>query len=217
MRGRVAAAGRQLLAVGLLLVLTAGCTAPAGDDATRSGQLDAGGYVGGTSLPEPYVLPDETLTDTEGNAYNLVNSPSKPVTLMFFGYTHCPDVCVGVLSDVATALQRMPAASRDHIQVLFVTTDPERDTGAVIQRYLGQFDRTFIGLTGSASTISAVADQVGVEIEGRNPLPDGGYEIGHSAQVIGFDRRHRGVVLWTPPTPIGDLAADLTLLVARQQ
>jgi protein SCO1/2 len=216
-RRRVATAGLQLLAVGLLLVLTAGCTAPADDGATLQGRLDAGGYVGGTSLPEPYVLPDETLTDTAGNAYNLVSSPSKPVTLMFFGYTHCPDVCVGVLSDVATALQRIPAASRDQIQVLFVTTDPERDTGAVIQRYLEQFDPTFIGLTGSPTAISTVADQVGVEIEGRNPLPDGGYEVGHSAQVIGFDRRHRGVVLWTPSTAIGDLAADLTLLVARQQ
>lgn len=201
----------------LLLVVTTGCTAPVRETAVVRGQSDLGGYRGGTSVPEPYRMPDKTLHDTSGADYNLLTSPSKPVTLVFFGYTHCPDICSGVLSDVASALSRMPAGTRDQIQLLFITTDPARDSGRVIASYLKRFDPGFLGLTGPLGTIKAVAGRVGVDIEGTQKLPDGGYEVGHSAQVIGFDRHRRGVVLWTPSTPIGDLAQDFDLLVSQQQ
>jgi protein SCO1/2 len=202
---------------GLLLAWTVGCTAPAPQSNVIGGTGDPAGFHGGESLPEPYVLPDQTLTDTSGHDYNLATSPSKPVTLMFFGYTHCPDVCVGVLSDVAAALARIPDADSDQIQLLFVTTDPARDSPKVIGRYLDAFDPDFIGLTGQLSTIRSVAGRVGVDVQGMRKLPSGGYDVPHSTQVIGFDKEHRGVVLWTPSTPIGDLAADFRLLVARQQ
>ena len=217
MTRRTAAPAARALLLALLLGLVVGCTAPVKETAIVRAQSDPGGYRGGASLPEPYRMPNRTLTDTAGHPYNLSTSPSKPVTLMFFGYTHCPDVCVGVLSDVATALTRMPAGSRDQIQTLFVTTDPARDSEKAIQAYLARFDPTFIGLTGEMSTIKAVAERVGVDIEGKNKLASGGYEVGHSAQVIGFDKQLRGVVLWTPSTPIGDLAQDFQLLVAKQQ
>ena len=200
-----------LLAVGL--VLLAGCTVAPEKDAEH-GYADPAGYQGGTSLPEPYSMPDITLTDTAGQPYNLASSPSKPVTLLFFGYTKCPDVCVTVLADVATALQRMSSADRDHIQVVFVTTDPARDDGRRIRAYLDRFDPAFVGLTGRLATIKKAAVQVGVNIEGTKKLPSGGYEIGHSAQVIGFDHAS-GVVLWTPETPIAALKHDFSLLVER--
>jgi protein SCO1/2 len=201
-----------LLAMGLVL-LVSGCTAPtehSGDPANG----DVEGYLGGTSLPEPYAMPDVTLTDTAERPYSLTTSPSRPVTLMFFGYSKCPDVCITVLSDVATALQRLEAADREHIQVIFVTTDPARDKPAVIRKYLDGFDPTFVGLTGSMATIKRAAGQVGVDIEGMKKLPSGGYEVGHSSQVIGFDRT-AGVVLWTPETPIADLKHDFALLVEK--
>ena len=202
-----------LLAVGLFLFV--GCTA-APERSTGNGYADPAGYQGGSSLPEPYTMPDITLTDTSGRPYNLASSPSRPVTLLFFGYTKCPDVCVTVLADLATALQRMPSADRDHIQVVFVTTDPARDNGKQIRAYLDRFDPTFIGLTGRLATIKKAAGQVGVDIEGMERLPSGGYEVGHSAQVIGFDRAS-GVVLWTPETPIAALMHDLSLLVERSR
>lgn len=214
---RASGTGLRVLLVGLLLVLTIGCTAPTPKNAVVTRDADPAGFVGGTSLPQPYVMPDQTLTDTSGNAYNLRTSPSKPVTLMFFGYTHCPDVCIGVLSEVATALARMSESSRDRVQLVFVTTDPARDSEQVIRAYLDRFDPSFIGLTGELATIKRVAGRVGVDIQGMNRLPSGGYEVGHSAQVIGFNREHQGVVLWTPSTPIGDLTRDFELLVAKQQ
>lgn len=202
--------------LGLLLLWSVGCTA-ASKPGVDGEDADARGYLSGVPLPVPYTMPDHTLTDTSGHAYNVRTSPSRPVTLVFFGYTHCPDVCLGVLSEVATALSRMPDAARDQVQMLYVTTDPARDTPEVMGSYLAHIDSSFIGLTGTPSTIRAVADQVGVDILGTNRLPDGGYEVAHTAQLTGFDKEHRGVVRWTPSTPIGDLTQDVELLVARQQ
>jgi protein SCO1/2 len=203
-----------LVAVGLLM-LVSGCTRPT-PQTPGYVSADPEGYVGGSSLPQPYTMPDVSLTDTAGRPYNLATSPSRPVTLMFFGYTKCPDVCITVLSDLALALQRLDAAERDHIQVVFVTTDPARDKPAVIRKYLDGFDPTFVGLTGSLATIKQAAGQVGVDIEGMKKLPSGGYEVGHSSQVIGFNRTS-GVVLWTPETAIADLKHDFALLVEKSR
>ncbi len=198
-----------------LVLLVVGCTSP--NPTVARTDPDPAGFSGGTSLPEPYELPAATLTDTSGNSYNLATSPSKPVVLLFFGYSHCPDVCVTVLADVAQALNRMPTSDRDQIQMIFITTDPARDKPRVIARYLERFDPSFIGLTGDLSAIKAVAGRVGVDIEGMRRLPSGGYEVGHSAQVIGFDQDRKGVVLWTPETPIADLEKDFGLLVERSR
>lgn len=214
---RATSATLQVLVLGMLLVLATACTAASRPDATVTRNGDSGGYRSGTSVLDPYVLPDRILTDTAGNAYNLRTSPSRPVTLLFFGYTHCPDVCADVLAQTASALGRLPQSARDQVQLIFITTDPARDSPRVIERYLDRFDPDFLGLTSDLATVEAVADRVGVEVEGRQRLPGGGYEVGHGAQLIGFDHRRRGVVMWTPSTPVGDLTADLGLLVARQQ
>jgi protein SCO1/2 len=207
-------AAGTLLVVGVLLFLL-GCTSS--QQLAASADPDPGGYHGGTSVPEPYRLPDKILTDTAGRPYNIMTSPSKPVLLLFFGYSHCPDVCNTVLADVASALNRMNPAARDQIQMVFITTDPARDTPAVVRSYLGRFDPTFVGLTGQLATIKAIASRVGVDIEGMRKLSSGGYEVGHSAQVIGFDRQRKGVVFWTPQTPIADLKYDFGLLVDRSR
>ncbi len=210
-RRRTSPAACAVLVLSLLLVV--GCTAPT---KVADSNADPAGYLGGTSLPQPYTMPDLSLTDTGGGSYNVASSPSKPVTLMFFGYTHCPDVCIAVLADVALALKGLNPAVRDQVQVVFVTTDPARDTPKPIRTYLDRFDASFIGLTGSLPAIKSLAGQVGVDIEGMKKLPSGGYEVGHSAQVTGFDRTS-GVVLWTPGTSIGDLKHDVTLLVDRSR
>jgi protein SCO1 len=204
----------SLLAIGVLLLIS-GCTAaPSGPTGHRD--ADPAGYAGGSSLPEPYSMPEVSLIDTSGRPYNLSTTPSKPVTLLFFGYTHCPDVCIAVLSDVSLALQRLAPADRDQIQLVFVTTDPARDQEKQIRRYLDRFNPSFVGLTGPMSTIKRAASDVGVDIEGKKKLPSGGYEVGHSAQVIGFSR-NSGVVIWTPGTPVAALKHDFALLVERSR
>ena len=204
----------SLLALGVLLLISGCAAAPTTPTGQRN--ADPAGYTGGSSLPEPYPMPEVSLTDTSGRPYNLSTTHSKPVTLLFFGYTHCPDVCVAVLSDVSLALQRLAPADRDQIQMIFITTDPARDQEKRIRRYLDRFNPTFVGLTGPMSTIKRAAGDVGVEIEGMRKLPSGGYEVGHSAQVIGFSR-NSGVVIWTPGTPVGALKHDFALLVERSR
>ena len=205
-------AARSLMAVVVLLLISGCVSAPSGPTGQRN--ADPAGYSGGSSLPEPYSMPEVSLTDTSGRPYNLATTPSKPATLLFFGYTHCPDVCITVLSDVALALQRLTPADRDQIQFIFVTTDPARDKEKQIRRYLDRFNPSFVGLTGPLPMIKRAATQVGVDIQGMERLPSGGYEVGHSAQVIGFSR-NSGVVLWTPGTPIAALKQDFALLVER--
>jgi protein SCO1/2 len=207
-------AARSLMAIVVLLLVSGCIAAPSGPSGQRN--ADPAGYTGGSSLPEPYLMPEVSLTDTSGRPYNLATTPSKPVTLLFFGYTHCPDICVAVLSDVALAMQRLSAADRDQIQFIFVTTDPARDKEKQIRRYLDRFNPSFVGLTGTLSMIKTAATEVGVDIEGVKKLPSGGYEVGHSAQVIGFSR-NSGVVLWTPGTPIAALKHDFALLVERSR
>ena len=207
----------KVLLACLMLTLAVGCTVapdnPAGVKVSR--EEDPSGFKG-AYLPDPYSMPDKTFTDTSGNDFNLRDSPSKPVTLLFFGYTKCPDVCIGVMSDVATALSRMDPAVRDQVQVIFVSTDPKRDDPKTIRKYLDRFDPSFIGLTADLSTVKATAGRVGVDIEGMKKLPSGGYEIGHSAQVLGFGKDHDAHILWTPSTAISDLMHDFDLLVSKQ-
>lgn len=204
------------LVTGLSLALP-GCTRPAAPDNPGGVVIvtsrDPMGFTGGTSLPSPYPLPDAVLTDTTGHDFNLRTSPSARALLLFFGYTNCPDVCPTVLAQVALALSRLDASVRQQLQLIFVTTDPKRDTPTVIGAYLDRFDPTFIGLTGELGEITAVAGKVGVEVSGLKKLPDGGYEVGHGAQVTGFDAARDGVVVWTPSTAIGDLKHDFTVLV----
>lgn len=171
----------------------------------------------GATLDRPYALPAKSLTDTNGNEFNLVTSTKKPVTLIFFGYTNCPDVCPTVMADVASALTKLDKSVRDQVQMLFITTDPARDTGPVIRRYLDRFDPSFVGLTGQLASIKTIAGAVGVPVEGMKKLPSGGYEVGHGAQVLGIGKDDKASVIWLSNAAIGDLAHDFGKLVAENQ
>lgn len=178
----------------------------------RTQAADPNGLRGAT-LDRPYALPTASLTDTGGNEFNLVTSTKKPVTLVFFGYTNCPDVCNTVLADIASALTKLDRTDRGQIQVLFITTDPARDSGPAIRKYLDRFDPSFTGLTGPLASIKSIAKAVGVPVEGMKKLPSGGYEVGHGAQVLGFGQDDKATVLWLSNAAIGDLAHDFAKLV----
>lgn len=198
------------LALLVTMLVVAGCS-PAG--VAPSGST---GAYHGVRLDSPYHLADVTLTDTAGKPFNILTSPTKPVRVLFFGYTNCPDICPGVLADVAGALNRVSDSARQNIEVVFITTDPPRDTPAAIRTYLDRFDPSFVGLTGDLPTIKRLAESVGVAIEGTEKLPSGGYEVNHTAQLVGVDRQNLGRLVWTVGTPIGNLKSDLERLVAEQ-
>lgn len=135
----------------------------------------------GLGLLPPQPRPQFTLTDTAGKTFKFGTETAGKPTLLFFGYTQCPDVCPTTLADIGNALRSVPAAVRAVTQVVFVTTDIKHDTAAVLKSYLAKFDpglpNRFIGLWGTQTAIDAaqVAAHVTLaEDEGRT----------HSSQVL---------------------------------
>jgi protein SCO1/2 len=208
---------RLLAAAALSLALLAGCT-PAATVVTGPHAVSptAPGYLG-AELTSPYRLPDVTLTASTGTPFNLRTGSDKPALVVFFGYTSCPDICLSTLTDLASALKRVPDDVRAKVQVLLVTVDPERDTPEALATYLSRIDPAFLGLTGSAAAIAEVAAALGVGIDGTEQRADGGYDVNHTTQVIGIDAARRGVVVWTQATPIATYRADVERLVRQQR
>lgn len=164
----------------------------------------------GTALHEP----DLTLTGASGRPVNLRRATQGKLTLVYFGYTHCPDVCPTTMADLAGALRLLTPAQRARIAVVFITTDPWRDTPKVIRSWLASFDPSFLGLTGDYSKIQAAAKSVGVPLE--QPKRAGAdYEVDHGAEVLPFGTDHLAHVLWTAGVSSRDYAADLRRLLAR--
>ena len=194
-----------LLAV-LLIISLVGCGSS--DDeppVTGVSVADDDGYRG-IKLDQPYVVPDVPLTDTEGRPFQLAKQSDR--TLVFFGYTHCPDVCQVVMSTIASGLTKLSQAEQDQLQVVFVTTDPARDTGTVLRTYLDRFNPSFLGATGSLADISALGKPLGIDIMKGDKLPSGGYEVSHTTNVVSV-RGGEGDLVWTASTSPSDIAEDL--------
>jgi len=206
-----------VLPILLGLVLLVGCAAPTGTADNPADVVinhgDRGAFLG---TEADFAKPAVTLTDTDGEPFDLATDTTAPVTLIFFGYTNCPDVCSIVLREMAAALNKLEDATRQRIQVVFITTDPERDTAEAITTYLDTFNfASYVGLTGPISTIEKAAVPLQVEFyrEDEDGKPGGPYEVAHGAHVIGFGEDGQSV-LWTQGTAVLDLAHDFALLAA---
>jgi protein SCO1/2 len=151
-----------------------------------------------------------------GGSFKLTNQDGQVVTdqdlkghpfLVFFGFTHCPDVCPTTLFEVSEILRALgPDANRT--RALFITVDPERDTPAVMKDYLSSFDPHVSGLTGDPEAIAAVAKAYRVYFK-RVPLEQGGYTMDHTAIVYLMDKTGRFVSPFNVKRPIDTAAADL--------
>lgn len=169
--------------------------------------------MNGAVLTDQYVMEDVTLTATDGSPYSLTKDTTGPLTLVFFGYSHCPDICAAVMSDIASAMTRLDGSDREQVAMLFVTTDPMRDNPQVLRQYLDRFDPSFEGVTGDLAKIGEAADALGVAIERGAKLPSGGYEVAHGTQIIAIDEDDRAPIVWTEGTSAADLAEDITQLL----
>ncbi|HWJ09136.1 MAG TPA: SCO family protein [Nocardioides sp.] len=170
----------------------------------------------GTRLKNPYPAPDVALTDTEGEPYSLATSTDKPLTLVFFGYTHCADYCPMVLNNIAASINQLDDADRDRVDVVLVTTDPARDDERALRTYLDGFNRSFIGLTGSLETVIDAGEPLHVYVNDGKKLPTGGYDLGgHSTFTLAIDSDDEAVVLWNQETSAAEFAADLHTLLTE--
>lgn len=198
---------RRTLALALGLVLALLLTACGGDG-------DAGARFSGRVLEDPYDVPDIALTSTEGEEFSLAADTDRPLTMVFFGYTHCPDICPMVLSSLSSALTRLDEADRDRVQVVVVTTDPARDDAETLRRYLDGFDPTWTGLTGDLQRIIDLGRPMAIYVNDGEKLPTGGYDLGsHTSKVVGIDGSDQAAVFWDETTSSAQFAADIHTLL----
>jgi protein SCO1 len=203
-----------LLAPLLLAVLVSACS-PTTSTAIASGGLERqpDGWRGlpiGTERP----LPSVTLLDTAGNEVVLPDDLLGTPTLLFFGYTSCPDICPIHLATIASAME-LAEVSYDQLDVVFVSVDPDRDTPVRIDDFLANFDRRMLGLHADLPTIADALDQLdlpGPIVEGPDPRGEGDL-IGHPAQVVGFDADGVGRRVWPFGARRADWVVDLPRIV----
>ncbi|MEU8132048.1 SCO family protein [Streptodolium elevatio] len=178
----------------------------------------------GTELGRTLEKPVLTLTDTSGQAYDFKAKTAGKVTLLYFGYTHCPDVCPTTMGDIALALTKISPEDRANVNVVFVTTDPERDTPAELGEWLHAIDPSFVGLTGPFDQITAAAKSVGVNIDPPQVAADGKVTSTHGTQVIAYSPDNVARVIYLASvgmnpdgTPAGSTAEsfahDLPILI----
>ncbi|TDT17120.1 protein SCO1/2 [Ilumatobacter fluminis] len=167
-------------------------------------------------LSTPVEMPDIVLTDTDGEPYDLRAESEGRVTLLYFGYLNCPDACPIHMAVLDHTFEQLAPDVRASIDVVFVTTDPERDSPADLGAFLGRFDPDFVGLTGSADDLRDAQVAAGVPVAVVEPADaDGEYLVGHATQVVVFDAD--GVARRVYPFGVrqSDWLADLPRLVTE--
>jgi protein SCO1/2 len=188
----------------ILVGIGALCAALAGFLLAAEVDRPAPALASGTWLADARPIAGFHLLDSQGHPFTRTALLGHP-TLLYFGFTHCPDECPQTLALLARVSRQ---AGLPGLQVLFVTLDPRRDTPVALAAYLRQFDPHFLGLTGSPGQIRRFAASVGVSYE-RIELPGGGYDVQHTMAILLFDAQAREVGVFTPPFRARQLAQSL--------
>jgi len=161
----------------------------------------------GTALPEARAIPDFALTDAQGRPFSRHDLGGR-WTLLFTGFTNCPDVCPTTLALMAELRREVP---RPDLQYLFVSVDPERDTPEVVGRYLAHFDPAILGATGSREEVERLTAGLGLA-QVRNPGVGDEYTVDHSTALVLLDPKARLAGYFQAPHVRAKLAADLAAL-----
>jgi protein SCO1/2 len=205
-----------------LILLAMACDRP--ERAASSGSAD--GYHGVRPTP-PFPKPDFTLTATDGRPYQFRSATDGYITLLFFGYTHCPDVCPTHMADIAAVLHELDPAVAKQVKVVFVTTDPERDTSERLRQWLGQLDTNFVGLRGPMDTVNRVLAHLRLQAvrphgpdsthqPGSAHGRDSSYTVDHSAMVLAYTRDNLAHFVYPFGMRREDWANDLPRLVKER-
>ncbi len=197
-----------------LTLLLSACGPASSTSLTAQGLSRASDGWYGLPLSVQRGLPDTTLRTTSGEPFNLAEELVGTPTLLFFGYSSCPDICPIHLAAISSAMQQT-RTGYDRLQVVFVSVDPERDTPERIDEFLSYFSPRIIGLHGDIDEVAdalAQLDLPGPVIEGPDPRGEGSL-IGHPAQVIGFDANGDARRVWPFGTRRADWVSDIPRIV----
>jgi protein SCO1/2 len=169
-------------------------------------------YRGGLVTP-PLPKPRFILTDTSGAPFDFWNRTRGSVTLLFFGYTYCPDQCPLHMANIGAALKKIPDGIADQIKLVFVTTDPARDVPVVLRHWLDNFDHRFVGLTGTEANIERVELAAGIPLARKGGPLAGNYAVSHANFVLAYTKDNLAHVIYPGGVSKDDWVHDLPLLV----
>ena len=159
----------------------------------------------GTWLPQPRALAGFELTDVDGRPFGNAGLQGHP-SLLFLGYSYCPDVCPATLALVRETLQQHPVAG---LRFFFISVDPQRDTPEVLKQYLGGFGSDFTGLSSDRGPPAALLRSLAAADPEREMAADGSYRLAHSATLYLLNARGELVAVFSPPLSAPALSADL--------
>lgn len=165
----------------------------------------------GMAVDPPRAMPSFAFTLADSTTFTTAPAAGRPLVL-FFGYTHCPDVCPTTLADWKRVQQKLGTRA-DSVRFVFVTVDPERDSPEVAQRYAKQYDRRFVGVSGDAPTTARIMEAFGVAAAKEEGSAASGYLVSHSSQVFLVNDAGQLVALYPFGTRWEALAADLGRLL----
>ncbi len=209
-----------VLCVGLLAAAcgssssgAAGNSSGSDDISTPLNGKDPAGLAGAVAQSPATPKPNFTLPDTSGQPFDFQTQTQGKLTLLYFGYTHCPDVCPATMAELGEGYKALPAADRAKIDVVFVTTDPDRDTGPVLRTWLNSFSPDFTGLVGTVGQTNAVLTSMGLPAIVHESTKDGGYAVDHIAIVFAFTSDGKAHVEFTDGVAPDRITHDLKLLV----
>lgn len=169
----------------------------------------------GTMYGEPFPpAPEITLTHADGAPFTLEDTRGK-ITLVFFGYTFCPDICPTTLAELKLAFDRLTPAEAAQVQVVFISVDPERDTTDGVQAYVERFNPTFIGLSGTLDELQPVWSGYGVFREVVEGTSATNYIINHTARVTLIDQDGNLRLTYGFQTPPEDISHDIKILLSK--
>lgn len=201
---------RRASLIGLTALVVAACgQKPATPEAAAAEEVVFRGGV----LDPPRSRPSFTLTTTDGKPFDFARETAGTLTMLFFGYTNCPDVCPVHMANLAQVRKNLAPSVNQRLRVVFVTADPERDTPEVLAKFLGQIGGDIIGLWGTVEEVERAQRAANVppaykEGEGEN------YSVGHMAWVIGITPDNKTRMMYPFGTRQEDWAHDIPLLLA---
>ena len=172
--------------------------------------------VGGIAVDSPRQVADFTLSDQNGNALKLSSLRGKAV-LLFFGYTHCPDVCPLTLSDfkrIKQDLEQAAPEAADKVAYVMVSVDGQRDTPAVMKKYIEMFDPSFIGLTGDPTQVANIGVDYGVKVQiQKTSANQTDYTVAHTSYTYLLDPQGNWRVAYPFQTPPSLIANDMARML----
>jgi protein SCO1/2 len=173
----------------------------------------------GSVIDPPIPAPDIALVDQNEQPFQLSERRSddgkRKITLIFFGYVHCPDVCPVTLSEFRQIKAEL-AEQAEQIEFIFITVDPDRDTPEILRKHLANFDPTFIGLTGSLEQLQQVWKDFNIIVYHHEPTEAGGYLVDHTARVYVVDRNAELRMTYPFGTGAQVMVEDMRHLIAEQ-